>query len=347
VGAFYDTPVATKYPSLASPAAGTTVYVGKGIDSGSIIRVSGETRIGTAVNGSQTAFPDATAVDTVIVAYSGNFPDALAASTLAGVTGAPILLSDRDSLNAETATEIVRLNPGTVYITGGVGAISQKVEDAIKALAGSPKVTRLGGATRFETAGLVAAEAVRLGAVTDEIFLVNGGNFPDALSVGSFAASQHIPVLLTTNKGLDPIASKFITTNNVDDVVIAGGASAVWDGTEAALTKLGVGSVIRYGGATRYETADLAITALAVKYGISNPTLVGVASGDNFPDALAGAASIGNRSGILLITPAKSSGSVLATLAKSSKVAPPQIEVFGGPNAVSEVVFSDLKMLHA
>lgn len=61
---------------------------------------------------------------TAIVASAINFPDALAAATLAGDENAPILLTDPDSLSPEVASRLSSLLPAKVYIIGGTSAVS-------------------------------------------------------------------------------------------------------------------------------------------------------------------------------------------------------------------------------
>lgn len=59
----------------------------------SITRISGSTRYETMAMVSQTALPSA-ASGAAVVASGNSFPDALAASSLAGYLNAPILLTD-------------------------------------------------------------------------------------------------------------------------------------------------------------------------------------------------------------------------------------------------------------
>lgn len=71
---------------------------------------------------------------TVVVATSASFKDALAAASLAGKENAPILLTNPTKLPATTQSEISRLKASKVIIVGGVLAVSEEVESALKAL---------------------------------------------------------------------------------------------------------------------------------------------------------------------------------------------------------------------
>mgnify|MGYP001034767268 CR=1 FL=1 len=72
----------------------------------------------------------------------------------------------------------------------------------------------------------------------------------------------------------------------VADVVIFGGTAAISDAVEANLNNWGYGTW-RIAGATRYDTA-----AEVAEYGVGIAGLgwnrVGIATGENYPDALAG-----------------------------------------------------------
>lgn len=72
----------------------------------SITRISGNTRYETMGMVSRAAFLSAPPSKAAVVASGTDFPDALAASSLAGHLNAPILLTDPKSLSNETANEL-------------------------------------------------------------------------------------------------------------------------------------------------------------------------------------------------------------------------------------------------
>ncbi|MDR1089392.1 MAG: cell wall-binding repeat-containing protein, partial [Coriobacteriales bacterium] len=301
-----------------------------------LTRHAGDVRTETAVQASRKTFPDASQVSTVIVAFSHNFPDALAASALAGATGAPLLLSATDSLDAVTLDELKRLSPSKVYIVGGEGVISDAVLSELQALPSTPQVSRLGGGDRYTTARLIAEEALRSGAPATEVFLATGKNFPDALAVSPFAAYKKVPVLLTEPGALSPDAKAFITANNVKEITIIGGEAVVSPEVFSELESLGVG-VSRLFGDERYATARAATEALITQYGMS-PTLVGIATGDNFPDALAGGVALGIRGGVMVLTPTGTLNANAEAVLSALKANLPDVEIFGGTAAVASEV---------
>jgi putative cell wall-binding protein len=301
-----------------------------------VIRHDGANRLETAVLASQKAFPVPAEVDTAIVAFAGNFPDALAAASLAGAAKAPILLTNSATVDQIVLDELTRLAPAKVYVLGSNSVVSDTALSQIESLSFTPAVTRLGGVDRYETARLIAEEAVTLGSSTDTILLATGENYADALSVGSIAAGKKITLLLTPSGSLSPRVSQFIADNEVKNVIVIGGPPAVANSVIGALVTEGVG-VQRLSGDTRYETANKAALSLMQRYGIT-PTLVGIATGENFPDALAASAAIGLRGGILVITPTNTLHAASANTLTAIKGNHPTVEILGSAVAVSQTV---------
>ncbi len=96
-----------------------------------------------------------TSVPAVFIASGENYPDGLVSGSAAAVSGGPILLVTKDGIPAETAAELVRLNPDKIYIAGGTAVISAAVETQLAAYA--PVVTRLSGSNRYATAAAISA----------------------------------------------------------------------------------------------------------------------------------------------------------------------------------------------
>lgn len=186
------------------------------------VRVQGKNRYGTAAL-LATTFD--TGLDTVYVAsgqpmipkppYVPMMPDALTASARAGAEGAPVLLTRSDNLPVETRDALLALNPASITIVGGHGTVSAWVEHQLSQIA---PVTRIGGATRYETAANLFASYATDGART---YLTSGEWFADSLAVSALAASEGAPLLLAAKVrvpvatrealvALDPAAVRFI-----------------------------------------------------------------------------------------------------------------------------------------
>ena len=117
--------------------------------------------------------------------------DGLSAASLSGKKNAPILLVKKDSIPSEAMAKIE--NAKNVYIIGGEGAISKKVENQLK----GKNITRISGKDRYETSAKIAN---MLGGYK-MAFIVNGAKGEaDAMSVSSVAAKYGAPILLTNGK---------------------------------------------------------------------------------------------------------------------------------------------------
>ena len=111
--------------------------------------------VGWTSTGSRASAASATPV--VYVATGEGFPDALGASSAAAVQGGPVLLVTKNSIPAETATELVRLSPEVIYVAGGTAVVSDTVFEALQTYA--PSVIRVAGRNRYETAVEVSKSA--------------------------------------------------------------------------------------------------------------------------------------------------------------------------------------------
>lgn len=99
---------------------------------GSATRLAGANRFTTSVAISQAANGSGGS-DTVFVATGTNFPDGLAGGAVAALVPGPILLVTPTQLPGSIATELGRLDPDTVFVIGGAGAISDGVVNAMDA----------------------------------------------------------------------------------------------------------------------------------------------------------------------------------------------------------------------
>lgn len=283
-------------------------------------RLAGPTRYETAIAISKAGWSQA---DTVIIATGLDFPDALAGGPLAYKHNAPILLTKGDSLHPATIAEIRRLKPAKAILLGSKGALSDRVETEVGALVEA--VERIGGKTRYETAALIAGELPGNKAVVS-----NGQNFPDVLAVSPYAARNGIPILLT-RAGILPPETKAALAR-IDSTIVTGGAGAV---SAAVMDQLP--GAKRYGGQTRYDTAKLINAGLPL-----GKQRAYVATGANFPDALAGSVLAAKKDAPILLTAQQS----MPAATKSLLPAYPAFTIYGSKGAVTpEVKFEiDLQL---
>jgi putative cell wall-binding protein len=176
-----------------------------------IVRIDGANRYDTARLIAETTFGDDTDNEigeteggtTGILAFAGNFPDALAAGPLAFGGLHPLLLTDRDELNAETAEAIASLDLDVILIAGGAAAISEAVEAEVEAL--GVTTARVSGADRTHTA-VAFAELTRdalygpLTGVADSLAVATGANQrggADALAIAPLAVALEADLVIT------------------------------------------------------------------------------------------------------------------------------------------------------
>lgn len=189
---------------------------------GAVTRLSGSNRYDTAVAISQWAYPTDGTADAVVIATGTNFPDALAAASLATQVNGPVLLSPTGNLPQNVSDEIERLDPATIYIIGGTAAISTAVADQLATLA---TTTRLSGTNRYNTAIAISQEAFPAGA--EIVYVAVGTNFPDALAGAPQAAAAGAPVLLTPTDSLPAAVATEITRLGPVQIIVLGGTSVI------------------------------------------------------------------------------------------------------------------------
>ena len=117
------------------------------------------------------------------------------------MTSSPLLLTSSRALPDETAAALHALAPAEVVVVGGQAAVGPDVAATI-AGAGFP-VRRIAGATRYDTAALLADEAVAAGMSDTEPWLAGGRSFADALTAGPAAAASRSVLLLVDPQDLD------------------------------------------------------------------------------------------------------------------------------------------------
>jgi hypothetical protein len=149
---------------------------------------------------------------------------------------------------------------------------------------GAPPVNRIYGADRYAT-GIALSQRVWSYQHAQAVVLARGDSFPDALAGVPLAARKGGPLLLTDGTALNPEVAgelrRILPRGRV--VFILGGTSAISSGVESQVQRYGYPTV-RLAGADRFGTA----LAIAKDWrALNNPARVVVATGDNFPDALA------------------------------------------------------------
>jgi putative cell wall-binding protein len=329
----------------ASDGTGSASNVSTGpVDVHSTIRLAGPERLATAIALSRAAFADG--APAAVLARSTQFPDALAAAPLAAAAGGPLLLNSTERLEEQVGDELLRLGVDRVYVMGGQAAQSSAVLRQLEQL-GDFDVVRVSGPDRFRTAAAAADTAARLWRAAGhadagkEVLVALGEDFPDALASGPLAAHDRRVLLLTGRSSAPQATLDELGELGAERVTIVGGPAAVSRAVEDRLRRDGH-AVSRIAGTTRHETAELAARA-AVEAGADAKTLI-VASGRQFPDALAAGPAVQALGGVLLLTePAVLPGVTAAWVAGRKPLQ--LLRIAGGPAAISDPVQAELRRL--
>ena len=307
--------------ALEAGGAGPAVAANPSGDLGfSVVRLAGADRYATAVQVSKRFFSAGTPV--AYVATGTNFPDALAAGPAAAKLGGPVLFVGRDTVPAVTRSELVRLNAGVIKVVGGPDVVSESVRASLAGLSAGG-ATRLTGPDRYQTAVAVSKDAFPAGATV--AYVATGADFPDALSGGAAAGVESAPMLLTGPTQLPPAVSTELRRLAPSRIMLLGDSGAVSDSVAAALGS--IAPVERIAGATRYDTAVAVSKRI---FGTNRPTAF-LATGLNFPDALAGVSPAGRTRGPILLAGASLTS---ATTAELGRVSPTTAYLLGGTSVV-------------
>lgn len=99
---------------------------------------------------------------------------------------------------------------------------------------------RYSGSNRYSTAVKIAeAYRTQLKQIIDTVVIVDGNNYPDALSSASVASMNNGAVLLTDSKSLSKETENFIRGNsNIENIIIVGGEGSVSKNVENQLKNL-------------------------------------------------------------------------------------------------------------
>ncbi|HEX5265955.1 MAG TPA: cell wall-binding repeat-containing protein [Acidimicrobiales bacterium] len=311
----------TSSTSTSTSTTSTTVPPAP-IFPGVSVRVAGADRDGTAVAASRVAFPAGGSAHAAVLARSDAYADALAGAPLAASKHGPLLLTGPLALDPTALAEIQRAVPAgeVIYVLGGTAAVSPSIDTAL--ISHGYKVVRIEGNTRYATA---VAVATQLGN-PHTVFEASGTDFPDGLTAGPAAISQGAAVLLTSGPGQSSETASYLAAHP-GDVRFAVGAPAVHaDPTAQALA-----------GPDRYTTS----AAVAGRFFVT-PSVIGAATGTNFPDALAAGPALGTSGPLLLVPP---SGPVPDPMARYLAAVRPGVrtlEAFGGTDALAPTALGAL-----
>lgn len=269
----------------------------------------------------------------IVLARSDDFADALTGSQLAARLGGPLLLTPPSGVPPDVMDAIDRYGVAeetVVYLMGGEAALSAAVEAQLRSF--SYPVQRIAGRTRYETA--VLAAEVRREVEASPVLIADGDSFPYAL-ISSAAAGRTGAVVLTAGTRPVDVTSAYLedVPSPVVRLTVGEAAATAYPGHE------------RIASSDPYDTSRL----LAERF-FDDPEAVGLASGERFPDGLAGGSHAGFLGFPLLLSPqAELTPRVAQYLAgQTSESAPGALDaayLYGGTAALSDRVAAQVGRL--
>jgi putative cell wall-binding protein len=299
-------------------------------------RAYGPNRYDTAVALSRRTFP-ANFGGTVHLASGLGFPDALGASAASGGNG-PILLVQRTSVPTTVLEELRRLHPNKVVIVGGTGVVSDGVASAVRSVTGVVP-ERLSGANRYGTGAALSKHTFVSGGPV--AYVASGLGFPDALAGGAAGAQLGGPVVLTKPTSVPPETLEELKRLRPGRIVLVGGSGVVSDSVAATLSK--IAPTVRRAGPDRYATSAAIANDIRGALG-RGPVLL--ASGEDFPDALAAGPAAAAMGGVLTLVPSRATlpSGVAEEIVRND---PDELLAVGGTGVVSDALLKYINALVA
>ena len=292
-----------------------------------ITRLGGQDRYDTAAEIARSGW---TRSDYALIAFGENYPDALAAAPLAYKHNAPILQSRRTSLPEPTKVALNNLQVKNVIIVGGPAVVSESVEAELRSM--GLNVSRVFGYDRYETA-VEIAKLVTPSASSVELFVVTGGDYPDALSVGSIAAFKQMPIILVQKDVLPNSVRNYLSIVNVSRSYVVGGTDIISDSVYRQFP-----SGERILGADKYARNIAVLERFDAEF---NSNTIIIATGEVFADALTGTVyAAKQKEPILLISNNSPNSTKTYYQEKTAQIS--SVYVFGGTGIIPDSAITNL-----
>ena len=162
--------------------------------------------------------------------------------------------------------------------------------------AAAQQTTRISGKDRIATSVEISKSAYT---TSENVVLASGFNFADALSAGQLASALDAPLLLSSQDKLDSQTKNEIERLKAKKVFVVGGDNAISKtGIDTTLKSEKI-DVTRLEGQDRYSTSQKVMEKTKE---IINPEYLLIASGKNFPDALAATGFFVNHKSVMVLS---------------------------------------------
>lgn len=273
-------------------------------------------RFGTSAAVVENAYASS---ETVIIACGNNFPDALAASGLAGLRQAPVLLTDTHHLDSSIKQTITSRSIRHAIIIGDTASISDAVLNEIQSLPSIETTKRVSGNDRYKTAFAIFASEINW---SKTAIVVTGENFADGLSISSYAHTEKAPIFLSSpTSGLSSEAVNAIRNARFNKIIIVGDSNAVPALVENQLSFVSEKTRLAGGHKNTYPVNRYGTSLAVADYILNSPNAqtinnIHFATGSNFPDALSGGPASAKLSSLVLLIDEYSADFILPSFVK-------------------------------
>ena len=162
--------------------------------------------------------------------------------------------------------------------------------------AAEQKVIRISGKDRIATSVEISKSAY---STSENVVLASGFNFADALSAGQLASALNAPLLLSSKDKLDNETESEINRLKAKNVYIVGGNHTIKKRSVDSYLKKKNIKVTRLEGNNRYKTSEKVMEKTKE---FINPQYLLIASGKDFPDALAATSFMVNHKSVMVLS---------------------------------------------
>jgi putative cell wall-binding protein/uncharacterized protein YkwD len=195
---------------------------------------------------------------------------------------------------------------------------------------------RVAGPDRYATAAALSSASYLPGVPI--AYLATGSNFPDALAAGPAAALTGGPVLLVKQNEVPAATANELARLQPARIIVLGGTGAISDVVANGVAPYATShQVVRISGADRFATAAM----ISQAHFAPGTPIVYVATGANFPDALAGGAAAGLQGGPILLVTANLVPA--STAAELQRLHPATIVLLGSGAIISDAVAQTMR----
>lgn len=196
------------------------------------------------------------------------------------------------------------------------------------------EVTTIGGTDSYETA---ASAATSNWTNPDNVVLVSGEGYADAISSVVLSKKLNAPILLTGSSSLNSSAKDALDKLKPKNIYIVGGTGVISQSIRNQLKSENY-NLIELSGKNRYET-NAAVAKQLVKLGM-DPSNVMMTAGSNFSDALSAAPVSAAKDEILLLggKDKKAMTSIVGFVKTNSS----KVTVVGTSNLINDAAYKDV-----